>query len=74
MQSVHDGEKYQHEPQRLNVIIEAPIDAMSKILKKHESVRQLCDNQWIYLFAMNKDGKVAYKYIGNLEWELLPTL
>lgn len=71
MQSVHDGEKYQHEPQRLNVIIEAPIDEMSKILEKHESIRQLCDNQWIYLFAINDTGKVTYKYIGNLEWELI---
>ncbi len=71
LQSVHDGEKYQHEPQRLNVFIEAPVDEMSKILKKHESIRQLCDNEWIFLFAMNEHGKVAYKYIGNLEWEVI---
>lgn len=70
-QSVHDGEEFQHEPQRLNVIIEAPVDEMSKILSKHESVRNLCDNEWIYLFAMNDEGKVAYKYIGNLEWEVV---
>ncbi len=70
-QSVHDGNQYQHEPNRLNVIIEAPVDAMSKILEKHESIRQLCDNEWIYLFAINDKGKVAYKYIGNLEWELV---
>lgn len=70
-QSVHDGERYQHEPNRLNVIIEAPVDEMSKILKKHDSIRQLCDNQWIYLFAMNDQGKVAYKYIGDLEWEVI---
>jgi uncharacterized protein YbcC (UPF0753/DUF2309 family) len=70
-QSVHDGENYQHEPQRLNVIIEAPVDEMSKILAKHDSMKHLCDNEWIYLFAMNAQGKVAYKYIGNLEWELI---
>jgi len=70
-QSVHDGDKFQHEPQRLNVIIEAPLQEMSKILSKHESVKQLCDNEWIYLFAMNEDGKVAYKYIGNLQWEFV---
>ena len=40
-QSVHDGENFQHEPLRLNVIIEAPIEAMDAILTKHESVRQL---------------------------------
>jgi len=71
IQSVHDGEKYQHQPQRLNVIIEAPIDEMSKILSRHPSVKNLCDNEWIFLFAMNEHGKVAYKYVGNLEWELL---
>lgn len=70
-QSVHDGEQFQHTPQRLNVIIEAPVNEMSKILEKHESIRHLCDNQWIYLFAMNEEGKVAYKYIGGLEWELV---
>lgn len=70
-QSVHDGEKFQHEPQRLNVIIEAPVDEMSKILNKHDGIKQLCDNEWIYLFAMNSEGKVAYKYIGDLEWEVV---
>jgi uncharacterized protein len=70
-QSVHDGERYQHEPQRLNVIIEAPIDEMSKILAKHPSVRQLCDNGWIYLFGMNTEGRVAYRYIGDRQWESL---
>lgn len=70
-QSVHDGTKFQHEPQRLNVIIEAPVDEMSKILKKHDSIRELCDNNWIYLFAINEEGKVTYKYVGNLEWEVI---
>jgi hypothetical protein len=71
MQSVHDGSNYQHEPQRLNVIIEAPVDEMSKILSKHESIRNLCDNQWIYLFAMNDDGKIAYKYEKDLQWKVI---
>ena len=70
-QSVNDGVNYQHEPNRLNVIIEAPVDEMSKILERNEHIRHLCDNNWIYLFAMNSDGKVVYKYIGNLEWEVV---
>ncbi len=70
-QSIHDGQQYQHEPLRLNVIIEAPVDEMSKILSKHESIRQLCDNEWIHLLAMNEEGKVAYRYIGDLEWEVI---
>ncbi len=69
LQSVHDGEGFQHEPVRLNVIIEAPIEAMNGVLSKHASIRQLCDNSWIHLMAMNEEGQVAYRYTGNLEWE-----
>ena len=66
---VHDGEKYQHEPAKLNVIIEAPIEAMNAVLEKHLSVRNLCDNEWIHLLAMDGQGKVSRRYIGNLNWE-----
>ena len=69
IQSVHDGEKFQHEPLKLNVIIEAPIEAMNVILQKHPSVRNLCDNGWLHLLAMNNDGKVSHRYDGNLSWE-----
>lgn len=69
MQAIHDGEKYQHEPQRLNVIIEAPIEAMNLILERHQSVRDLCDNGWIYLLAMDDNGKVTHRYAGDLTWE-----
>ncbi len=68
-QSVHDGKNYQHEPLKLNVFIEAPIDAMNGILEKHASVRNLCDNGWLHLLAINEDGQVSYRYIGNLDWE-----
>ena len=68
-QSVHDGTNYQHEPLRLSVIIEAPMEAMNCILEKHEGVRQLCDNGWLFLLAMDADGKVSHKYTGNLSWE-----
>ncbi|HET8861420.1 DUF2309 domain-containing protein [Marivirga sp.] len=68
MQSIHDGENYQHEPLRLNVVINAPEGAMTKILEKHDSVRQLCDNQWIFLLAMNDEGIITSRYNGDLSW------
>jgi uncharacterized protein YbcC (UPF0753/DUF2309 family) len=71
IQSVHDGAHYQHEPVKLNVIIEAPIEAMNLILKKHESVRNLCDNGWIHLLAMDEQGQVSHRYEGNLSWRAL---
>ncbi|WP_425639769.1 YbcC family protein [Algoriphagus yeomjeoni] len=69
IQAVHDGEKYQHQPEKLNVIIEAPIEAINSILKKHKAVRDLVDNGWIYLMVMNDGGKISHKYAGDLTWE-----
>jgi uncharacterized protein YbcC (UPF0753/DUF2309 family) len=68
-QAIHDGENYQHEPVRLNVIINAPLYAMNAILEKHKSVRVLCDNNWIHLLAMDDHGNVSHRYNGNLDWE-----
>ncbi|WP_035189501.1 putative inorganic carbon transporter subunit DabA, partial [Acidiphilium sp. JA12-A1] len=42
-QSVHDGERYAHDPLRLSVCIEAPRE-MSEILGRHADVRALFDN------------------------------
>jgi hypothetical protein len=49
-------------------MIEAPIDAMTDIIAKHEQVRQLLDNGWLYLFALDDTGKVTHTYVGGLNW------
>ena len=67
-QSVHEGEEYAHDPLRLSVCIEAPRDAMSDILKRHDGVRELFDNRWLHLFALDENGHMAWRYEGNLEW------
>ena len=67
-QSVHDGEGFQHDPQRLSVIIEAPREAMTDILKRHSGVRELFDNRWLSLIAMDSEGKLAWRYDGDLAW------
>ena len=67
-QSVHEGEAYAHDPLRLSVCIEAPREAMSDILKRHDGVRALFDNRWLHLFALDENGQMAWRYEGNLEW------
>lgn len=67
-QSVHDGEDYQHEPLRLNVVIEAPRDAMNDVLAQHDDVRHLCDNGWLHLLAMDDAGRITHRYAGDLTW------
>ena len=72
-QSVHDGERLQHEPIRLHVVIEAPIEAMNAVIEKHESVRRLLDGGWIQLFALEADGVVRHRYDGDLRWRRIGT-
>lgn len=68
-QSVHDGENLVHEPLRLSVCIEAPVEAMTAILEQHAGVRALFDNRWLHLFAMDGAGALAWRYTGHLQWE-----
>jgi uncharacterized protein len=68
-QSVHDGENYVHEPTRLNVMIEAPIEAMNGIIEKHAAVRELLDHGWLHLFAIDESGQVAHRYDRDLQWK-----
>ena len=67
-QSVHDGERYVHEPLRLSVCIEAPREAMTDILRRHDGLRALFDNRWMHLFALDQEGRMAWRYAGGLRW------
>lgn len=70
-QSVHDGEKFLHEPLRLNVFIAAPLAAMSEIIMGHTMVRELVDNQWLHLWAIDDQGQVSHRYHRDGEWTAL---
>ncbi|MCB5945851.1 YbcC family protein [Acidocella sp. KAb 2-4] len=63
-QSVHDGERYMHEPLRLSVCIEAPQDAIVEILRRHDGVRALFDHGWMHLFALDESGRMVWRYEG----------
>ncbi|WP_306117566.1 MULTISPECIES: DUF2309 domain-containing protein [unclassified Roseitalea] len=71
MQSIHDGEKFIHEPLRLNVMIEAPIAAMNAVIERQANVRDLLDNGWLFLFAIDETGAVSHRYAGGLQWTAL---
>ncbi|GAA4771368.1 YbcC family protein [Novosphingobium ginsenosidimutans] len=68
-QSVHDGEKLMHEPLRLSVCLEAPVEAVTAVLEKHPQVRALFDNRWLHLFVIADNGQLAKRYAGNLSWQ-----
>ncbi|HYW30556.1 MAG TPA: DUF2309 domain-containing protein [Gemmatimonas sp.] len=55
-QSLHDGTKWQHEPVRLGVYIEAPADAIDTVIARHDVVRHLVEHGWIHLHVIDVDG------------------
>ena len=71
-QSIHDGEQYAHQPLRLSACIAAPREAMIEVLSRHEGVRALVDNQWVHLFALDDNGRMAWRYAGDLQWSAIP--
>jgi uncharacterized protein YbcC (UPF0753/DUF2309 family) len=67
-QAIHDGEVLAHEPLRLTVMIEAPEEAISEVLKRHPEVAALFDNGWLHLLTLS-DGQVAGRYRPGGDWE-----
>ncbi|MEO8865835.1 MAG: DUF2309 domain-containing protein [Opitutaceae bacterium] len=60
LQSIHDGERFVHEPRRLAVYLEAPPAKITAVLEKNPSVKQLFDHEWLHLWAI--DGTQCYGY------------
>ncbi len=57
-QSLHDGHRWMHEPMRLNVVIEAPREAMDAVIAGNDLVRHLVENAWLHLFQIDDDGHI----------------
>lgn len=68
-QSLYDGSRWMHTPMRLSVYLQAPAAAIADIYRRHEVVRQLVDNQWLYLFRLGDDASCERLYQG--EWSPL---
>ena len=69
MQSVHDGERFVHDPLRLAVLVEAPAEAIDGVLAKHPGVAELFDNGWLSLHRMDDAGRVAQRRAAGGAWE-----
>lgn len=68
LQSISDGEQIRHEPMRLNVLLQAPQEEISRIIRKHEMLRQLVENGWLHVFAIHVSGHSASRYLGAGTW------
>ena len=68
-QSLNDGNRWQHEPLRLTVVIDASKEAIDRIIEQHEPVRHLIDNGWLHLWRF-ADPHLEHR-AGNA-WHALP--
>ena len=61
-----------HQPLRLTVMIQAPINRVSEILMKNEKLMSLLDNEWIYLMVMDPTHKnEIFRYEKSIQWQLI---
>lgn len=67
-QAVHDGQDFMHTPLRLSVLIEAPEDAITDVLARHDGLRALFDNGWLHLLAL-ENGRIHARYRPGLQWQ-----
>lgn len=68
-QSLHDGQRYQHQPIRLLAVVAAPRDAISHVLAKNQGVQDSLRNDWMQLVAVEESG--TYRYTRSGDWEAL---
>jgi hypothetical protein len=68
LQSLHDGQRWVHDPLRLSVFLEATRERISLVLSKHEEIRRLVDHEWIHLFAIEEEGRSIHRYRPGHTW------
>jgi len=67
-QSLHDGKRWRHQPQRLSVYIDAPMNEIVNIVLKHQMLTELIDNDWLYLLHIDKPHQRISKYYKG-DWQ-----
>ena len=55
LQSLHDGHTLRHTPLRLSVFIEAPRQAIERVIGDQETVKNLVANGWLHLLRIDTD-------------------
>ena len=64
-QSLHDGRQWRHEPLRLTVVVDAPAEAIERVIGRHAVVRQLLDNGWLHLWRFDDRGGFTRYLLGR---------
>ncbi|MGR6871511.1 YbcC family protein [Pseudomonas sp. HK3] len=67
-QSIHNGEKWMHQPLRLSVFIAAPCNEIEKIINANESIQSLVNNNWLFILQLDTQTMDVKQYT-NQTWQ-----
>lgn len=70
MQSLFESDEVMHhQPLRLSVLINAPVERVTTILERNNNLKDLLDNEWIYLMVMDPtQNNQILKYEKSMQW------
>ena len=71
-QTVMDGVRPYHEPMRLLVVIEAPRERISQIIRRHRLLQHLYHGEWVRLVALDPYERMFYDYHPVTGWAPFP--
>jgi uncharacterized protein YbcC (UPF0753/DUF2309 family) len=60
-----------HEPLRLSVYVQASLESINRVLNIHPEIRELVQNGWMHLFAIEPATAEIKQYLTNFSWEAL---
>lgn len=49
-----------HESLRPTVVIEAPVDAIDRVIGRHDVLQLLLDNGWLHLLAIEGETELSF--------------
>lgn len=74
LQTVNDGPRHYHEPQRLLAVVEAGLDRLSALIARHEILQRFFDHRWVHLVAVDPVAGTLAQYRPGGGWTpLSPT-
>ena len=68
-----EGDRPYHEPMRLLVVIEAPKERITQILRRQRQLQHLYHGEWVRLVALDPEAQRVYDYHPTQGWTPIPS-
>ncbi len=69
LQSLHDGNRWVHEPLRLSVFLEASKEIIEQKIQKSTDLKNLIFHHWIHIFSLDPQSGHIYRLLGENNWK-----